>query len=570
MFNIDKFNQIFKATNTGRISVSEIRNIFKHVYGTNLVHSDALKFLKRMGFICIPDLGKKKGLVVDNIRYEPLVSTANEISNETYAMVNSINLSNITRKLGHISIAKMFLNTDHLLGKIFSFDSMVLFKSSSGTWFLSQREVIKQLNRLIVENCPQLKDISFVKKVSLLICDHAPVASSNMLKQFYNMEGFVPFNNGVLNLRNGVFTTNYDSHYFFKKMDLNYPMNNKDGFSVEKAWVKDNILEPILGCEKDPNSMYIPVLSYLIKALANDVSKFKFVLAIGTRNTAKSSLFEALQICITPLATSFNIENLICNKSSLHDSELKNKWLIDSIGRRFMVSSEATTTKRTTYSSNFIKRLQGGASDSFLSRDSHGQVIKISNNSSYVVSSNSYPMFNNNDVLKFTVIFRFARIFVDSITYNNLSDKDKESHSIIDTTKMVILAQDERLRLAFILILLDMYNTGSYVEPACSLLEKEFYSSTVDNSVLNLNSIFNITNNTEDFIDQSRMGEALTLSGYPNTKVNVGILKNYLTENGCHSGKKNTSRYLPSKGNIACYTNVLYRNDKLNFKKKHE
>ena len=112
------------------------------------------------------------------------------------------------------------------------------------------------------------------------------------------------------------------------------------------------------------------------------------MVAIGSRNTAKTTFFELINMAIYPLGSTYNSKNLFVTKKS-SDNELANKWMIDGIGRLLLTSSESEMTKTDVLSAERIKKAQGG--DYQMVRDSRSSnTFALKNQAVILLCVNNY------------------------------------------------------------------------------------------------------------------------------------------------------------------------------------
>jgi hypothetical protein len=228
-------------------------------------------------------------------------------------------------------------------------------------------------------------------------------------------------------------------------------------------------------------------------------------------------------------------------------------------------------TKTDVLSAERIKKAQGG--DYQMVRDSHSSnTFALKNQAVILLCVNNYPKLDKVDVLETSYFVRFSRNFVSLEQYNNLTEVQKKTHSIIDGTLKRKVSQSESLRLGIIFTILDYYLNGRFIEPEVSVEEKFPYFEQKGKLEGNIkfNTIFILKSGPDCFINQKFIGIALKTAGYKNTAENIGVAKNYLERMGCISKKKNTNMYINGKNAIQAYMNVIFFNDTLNYKRKDD
>jgi energy-coupling factor transporter ATP-binding protein EcfA2 len=463
-----------------------------------------------------------------------------------------------------LRIAHALLESDAYKNRIYSLHGIPLFKMND-TWSYISKDIH---NNIFVELCRMGKGFfrqsSFVMRVSELVLKLAPHAPTNFLDRFNYNNGLIPFANGIYNATTQTFIESYDGYHFLEKLDIPYPKEITKELLEAKEFLKAEVLQPVLGDCNDPDSNYIPFLEYMAKAITFDLQKKKMCIIIGARDCGKTTLIKIISSCLSPCYSSFNTRNLITSKQGV-DPELANKWIIQTLGKMFMIASEAELPDGLTWNGDLIKRMVGG--DYIPARGLYSTDVMVRNNACFVISVNSYPAIYPNDAQESIIYFRLDRRFVPNAEWGKLSQLQKNTHAIINNELEQTVSKDPLYQTAMVLVLLDHYKPGDYIETESSKNEKTNIVEENSDNALAFNNIVNVTGDLDDFIDQASIRLALIDLGIIASTKNINSVKNYLTKQGCERKKKNTKGYIKAKGVINAYMGVVFVNDSLNFKK---
>lgn len=463
-----------------------------------------------------------------------------------------------------LRIAHALLESDAYKNRIYSLHGIPLFKMND-TWSYISKDIH---HNIFVDLCTMGKGFfrqsSFVMKISELVLKLAPRAPINFLDRFNYNDGLIPFANGVYNVTTKTFTESYKEHHFLDKLNISYPKEITAELLEAKEFLKAEVLQPVLGDCNDLDSNYVSFLEYMAKAIAFDLQKKKMCIIIGARDCGKTTLIKIISSCLAPCYSSFNTRNLITLKQGV-DPELANKWIIQTLGKMLMIASEAELPDGLTWNGDLIKRMVGG--DYIPARGLYSSDVMVRNNACFIISVNSYPTISPPDAQESIIYFRLDRRFVPNAEWSNLSELQKSTHSIINNELEQIVSGSELYQTAMILILLDHYKPGEYIEPESSKNEKTNIVEENPDNALAYENIVTVTGDIDDFIDQAGIKLALIDNGIIASTKNINSVKNYLTKQGCERKKKNTKGYIKPKGVINAYIGVIFVNDSLNFKR---
>lgn len=318
---------------------------------------------------------------------------------------------------------------------------------------------------------------------------------------FHSSLGYVLFNNGYWNCKNGLFYAN-DSESF----DTTIKFTTKISYDYDEKY--DNVkYEQEVFKKFFTNPFGIPIGTYyllmLARALAGDCMK-RFLVGIGSSNTGKSVISLALNSVCGGYYGAWNGANL-AYKDSGADEAQRLRWIYLLRFARIIVSNELSMNM--VIDGNGIKRMSNGAKDDITARLHHGNETHFKIGFLPILFAQDISQIKPLDdaVLTRLRAIPYEKVYVDEPSNELELQKDTNIENEVLTFEF---------KQAFIRLLFKAYlafHEGGRVEyePDGIQQAKKDVLGTDINIIDSFKNNFEITNNPEDFIRSGDIQEWL-------------------------------------------------------------
>ena len=318
-------------------------------------------------------------------------------------------------------------------------------------------------------------------------------SNDNWVSQiFQSSRGYVLFNNGYWDFKNGVFQSTSSASFdtsiiFMEKIPFDYDESFDDRDYMER-------LRTILFTMPFGDKVGPYYSTTLARGLAGDAMK-RMLVGIGSADTGKSMLTSAIKSCCGGYFEGWNGANLLVRPSSQDEAQL-NRWILLLQTKRLIFSNELKGTG--TIDGTTIKKLSNGGLDPITARLHQG------NEESFTVGF--LPVLFAQDISRIQPLDDAIMTRLRAIPYDKVYvDEPSNEMELKKDPTLEAEIRTPRFQQAFLRLLFEDYLTfhrGGRVEEDLDEIKQAVLNvvGTETNIVDAFKNEYEITNDPEDFV----------------------------------------------------------------------
>lgn len=238
--------------------------------------------------------------------------------------------------------------------------------------------------------------------------------------------GKLLFQDGIYTLKTGEFAFGFNPDIVFVDR---IPRNYRDMYKINPQLVeeltKKIFFDPFKTCCQDTHNKFLKQV--LAMGIGGHYNLKKFMMGIGSTNTAKGVISTALINSFGGYISTFNLNSLLIDKFSGGDEAKKFSWLFKLNNKRIVLGNEVKMDGKTKFDGNKIKNIVGGG-DVIDMRLNHQDEVKKTVRAFMVMFMNDNPCFEPFDcaINDRALVMEFSRTFVDKGKVENEDECEKD------------------------------------------------------------------------------------------------------------------------------------------------
>jgi len=309
------------------------------------------------------------------------------------------------------------------------------------------------------------------------------------------------FNNGYFDFKLNKFIKGSNNRTFIKiNKDFKQSNNPKLREKINKK-----IFYPIFTIndikkDKIQVQLYNYFLYTTAKFIAGDVTRKRWTLFEGLRNSGKGIIGDILKNCFEKYVQTTNASNFSFKRGG-GDSQKALSWLLDYRYSRIALTSEISIGDSEKLDGNMIKKFSSGG-DCISARKNFQDEQEFKIQANLIICCNDLPKIEPNDALDFCDRFYMKSKFIDDDFNENNKIKGFSYYKKDDNLKIDFLKNEDVLNELINIFIESYYNKAIYPS---ELKKSDEEDNNEDNDYFKLNSIFKITNNEEDYISNEEI-----------------------------------------------------------------